>query len=351
VGNDQAASRGAVEASAPTRVDLAGGTLELWPPHLVQPGALTVNVAIDRRVWARVEPIADGVVIESKDTPSRSEASDVTTLIRSPGAPLAAYVLAALGIERGVKVATRLRLSADSGLGPSSALALAVAAAAGAALSRTPAGEALVPLVRDAEVQASGVPTGLEAHMAALHGGPLAVHFEPGSVRVERLAADPGRIEESLLLVDSGKTRVPVPDTSDAAPGPIESRAGVREALETIGEGAASVRKALTEARFADVGELFAREWEARKCLGAEVTTPEIDRIVSLARAEGGAAKACGAGGGGIVAVWASPGARGKGCRERVEGALKEAGFRFLPFRLDLRGLEVSAPASPQKPL
>jgi len=34
------------EASAPARIDLAGGTLDLWPLHALHPGSVTVNVAI-----------------------------------------------------------------------------------------------------------------------------------------------------------------------------------------------------------------------------------------------------------------------------------------------------------------
>jgi len=43
-------------SEAPCRVDLAGGTLDIWPLYLYHPGAVTLNFAINR--WARcvVEP-------------------------------------------------------------------------------------------------------------------------------------------------------------------------------------------------------------------------------------------------------------------------------------------------------
>ena len=37
-----------IESKAPTRVDLAGGTLDIWPLYLFHPGAVTVNAAITR---------------------------------------------------------------------------------------------------------------------------------------------------------------------------------------------------------------------------------------------------------------------------------------------------------------
>ena len=67
----------AVEATAPTRIDLAGGTLDIWPLYLFHPGAVTVNAAIDRRAWCGVETNHEGVRIESKDTPRKAEGRNV----------------------------------------------------------------------------------------------------------------------------------------------------------------------------------------------------------------------------------------------------------------------------------
>ena len=51
----------AIEASAPARVDLAGGTLDLWPLHVLHPGSVTVNLAIDRRASCRVGRAGEAV--------------------------------------------------------------------------------------------------------------------------------------------------------------------------------------------------------------------------------------------------------------------------------------------------
>jgi D-glycero-alpha-D-manno-heptose-7-phosphate kinase len=74
----------------------------------------------------------------------------------------------------------------------------------------------------------------------------------------------------------------------------------------------------------------------ARRRLAPGIVTPEIERIAEAAASEGGAAKVCGAGGGGMVSVWATP-----GTREKVGAAIRAAGFKIASFRLDLRGLEV----------
>jgi D-glycero-alpha-D-manno-heptose-7-phosphate kinase len=331
----------AAEATAPTRVDLAGGTLDIWPLYLFHPGAVTVNVAIDRRVWCRVEPLAEGVRIESKDTLVVAEAGSLDELLERASPPLAAFVLRALGIATGVRVTTRSRVPAGSGLGGSSALAVAVAAAAAAAVGRELPAEELAPLVRDAEAQSIGVPTGTQDHMAAIHGGLLAVHLEPGRPRVERLPVDVAAVEECLLLASSGETRFSGLNNWEVFKKQIDADAATRRGLGKIAAVARAVMQALTESRLGDVAGLLDAEWEARKRLAPGVTTPEIDRIAAIARDSGGAAKVCGAGGGGVVALWAAPGSRGAGPREALEAALKQAGIAVFPFRADLQGLEV----------
>ena len=47
-------------ASAPTRIDLAGGTIDIWPLYLFHDGASTLNAAISLRAHARIEPRTDG---------------------------------------------------------------------------------------------------------------------------------------------------------------------------------------------------------------------------------------------------------------------------------------------------
>src|SRR6187397_3692240 len=54
--------------SAPTRIDLAGGTIDIWPLYLFHPGAQTLNAAISIRAHARIEPRDDSrIVLRSED--------------------------------------------------------------------------------------------------------------------------------------------------------------------------------------------------------------------------------------------------------------------------------------------
>src|SRR5438128_12362829 len=64
-----------VRASAPTRIDLAGGTIDIWPLYLFHEGATTLNAAISLRAHVEIESRQDGAIeLRSLDTDRSSRA-------------------------------------------------------------------------------------------------------------------------------------------------------------------------------------------------------------------------------------------------------------------------------------
>jgi len=304
------------EGTAACRVDLAGGA----------PGAVSDTVAIDRRPWCRVELGGDGVRIESKDTLRKVGGEDVSEALRKGAPAIVVRVLQAMGVRAGVRVVTQCRVPEGSGLGESSALAAAVAGALarvqGAGLDL----ETIARIASEADAAGGEAATGMGESHTAVRGGVLALHRESAGLRVESLAIDPARVEESLLLVDAGAPRSPA------------AGQGAEPAMPSI---ASRVRDALLAGRFEDVIGLWAEEWEARRRAVPGWPGPEAERIAGVVRSAGGAARVCGDGRGGILALWAPPGERGPGRREAVVAAAKAAGLRLFPARVDLRGLDV----------
>jgi len=300
----------AAEATAPCRVDLAGGA----------PGALTVTIAIDRRAWCRVETAGEGVVLESRDALRKASGRGVGDLVEPGTIGAVARVLRAVGVETGVRVVTHLRVPEGSGLGEAAGLGAAVAGAAARWLGRDVDPDEIAGFAIQAEPP--GGSQGIrEAHTAVL-GGVRVLHPAEGGLRGEPLAVDPARIEESLRLVEGERSA---------------EAAGVDPRV--VQDVAARVSSALLAGRFEDVVCLWAEEWDARR--GAGWPSAGNERIAGIVRAAGGAVRPCGAGEGALLAVWAPPGARGPGRREAVLRAAEAAGLRLFPARADLRGLEV----------
>src|ERR1700742_2692466 len=75
-----------IESKAPTRVDLAGGTLDIWPLYLFHPGALTVNCAVTRYASCTIETAPRGskrIGLASLDTNRRESFASLAQLERA----------------------------------------------------------------------------------------------------------------------------------------------------------------------------------------------------------------------------------------------------------------------------
>src|SRR5438270_3001851 len=64
------------------RVDLAGGTLDLWPLYLFHPGAVTVNMGINIMTHCRITPTkGNGIWLRSLDTGTEDSFANATALV------------------------------------------------------------------------------------------------------------------------------------------------------------------------------------------------------------------------------------------------------------------------------
>src|SRR5260370_7913591 len=119
-------------SEAPCRVDLAGGTLDIWPLYLYHPGAVTLNFAINR--WT-------SCVLETQETPEiRLRSGDLEAeetfasfdelhACKQPRLPLVTYVLRFFEPRTGLLLHTDSEAPAGAGVSGSSALIIAVASA------------------------------------------------------------------------------------------------------------------------------------------------------------------------------------------------------------------------------
>ena len=75
-----------IKSSAPTRIDLAGGTLDIWPFYLFHEHAQTLNAAISLRAHAEIDERTDGRIrLESIDTSKTVEVAQLAGSRRRPG--------------------------------------------------------------------------------------------------------------------------------------------------------------------------------------------------------------------------------------------------------------------------
>lgn len=339
--------RDRIEARAPTRVDLAGGTIDLWPLYLLHDDPVTVNAAIDLYASATIEPVSGtGVDIASRDRDQSTRFPDVAALTRAlRDAPMELEFLMRLaahfldrGGSGGCRITTDCLAPAGAGLGGSSALGIALSTALDRFTGRGLDPERLLSVTRAIETQVLRIPTGEQDYHPALRGGVLALHYTVEGTEVERLPVPPDRLRERTVLVFSGQSRSSGISNWDMLKRHLDGEAGVRNALESINRAAHAMRRALLASSWDEAGAALADEWAARKRLSPTVTTPDIDRMIAAAIRDGAlAGKVCGAGGGGCVVFWVRDGRR-----EAVRDGLQRAGAQPLDVHYVSAGVTVT---------
>jgi D-glycero-alpha-D-manno-heptose-7-phosphate kinase len=293
-----------IEAVAPCRADLAGGTLDIWPLGLLHEGSVTVSAALDVRVVLRVDRAGprgrvEHVVVggHRRELAPADAAGDLT-----------AAVVFALRPRGGVRVEVATQPPIGSGLGGSSAYGVALARAVGVLGSKTLDDRSTVSLVRDLEARVLGVPTGTQDHWAALRGGAMALHVEPGGERFESLPADADWLRPRMTVFFTGISHHSGMVNWEVMRRRLDRDADTTRAFGEIAEAATECREALVAGDSDGVAAAVRDEWSARKRLAPEVCPPELERLERAALEAGATAfKACGAGGGGSVVVWHEP--------------------------------------------
>ena len=300
----------AVTARACCRVDLAGGTLDIWPLGLLHPGARTVNLAIDVEVEVGLEPRDRGYAVHQGD--SRVEVEEVGQLVERSETSLIGVLAEELDLPP-----VTVRLDSGSprggGLGASSAMAVAFLAAgqellgiADGAPERSPSHRA--HLARDLEARLMELPTGAQDHYPALLGGALEIVHSPGVEGVRRLDVDLDALADCLLVFFTGISHFSAGQNWQVIRRRLEGDPEVRGLFTGIARVAQELPETLELGEFSAVGELVGREWGFRRHLADGITTPELDNLLDTARSLGAwGGKACGAGGGGCVVVLTPP--------------------------------------------
>ena len=335
-----------IESKAPTRIDLAGGTLDIWPLYLFHEGSVTVNCAISRYASCSIESAPESssrITLVSRDINRKESFASFQALCntRRYKLPLLAHLVKVFRPSVGFTLTTDSEAPAGAGIGGSSALAVAICAA----LDRlTRAGlprEDWIHISRDVEAIVIRVPTGTQDHYPPAFGGASAIVLAPGGERREPLVCDLDELERRLILCYTGKPRVHGINNWEVLQRHIKGDQRVAKNLEKISTIAQAMRKAVDRNEWSETGRLMREEWEFRRRNLGTISTTLIDRVISSARRNGAlAGKVCGAGGGGCVTLLIDPDAR-----QRAEAAIIAAGAKLLSFEIDRGGVSVRTDA------
>jgi len=337
-----------IESSAPTRVDLAGGTIDIPPLFLFHEGAATVNFAVSLMARCRIETRSDDrIVLESIDRGVTFETTleHFHELKNEPRLELLSKLVYFFNPGVGFNMVTDSEAPAGAGLAGSSTLNIACIGALNRLVGNRYTPDRFIPIAAAVECQVIKVPTGYQDYYSAQYGGVSAIHFRPDGMEREELIIDTETLQKRIVVIYTGEPRNSGTNNWEITKRHIDGDKELFDIFEGIRDSSLQLREALLKNDWTEVGEILKHAYPHRKRLSPKITTPQMDLLIEKAYANGAiAAKVCGAGGGGCIAFFCEEDAR-----ETVENSLaEELGAEVLNWKLCEEGLvvnEVSAEA------
>lgn len=330
-----------IASQAPCRVDLAGGTLDIWPLYLYHANAVTVNFAVDRYTRCVLETRSDRRILVSSKVLGLAESFESLEALEAAARyklPLPAQVVRFFAPRTGFELRTDSEAPPGAGISGSSALIIAIACA----LNRlTGAGyklEQLREISQNIEAQIIRVPTGSQDYYPAMYGGVSAIELGVAGIVRQKIPVDVRDFNERIVLAYTGVPRNSGINNWEVMKAHIGGDRRVHRNFDEIAAIAQAMRGALQKSDWSEVGRLLREEWSHRRKNAPGISTPLIDRLVAVTRKAGATgAKACGAGGGGCVFFLAE-----RGARQRVSEAIEREGATLIPVRVASRGAKVT---------
>jgi D-glycero-alpha-D-manno-heptose-7-phosphate kinase len=345
------------KVTAPTRADLAGGTLDLWPLYCFVGGARTINVALDMPAVVEVTLVPSAgfeltlVNAASPETerwtlagPLPSEAlTQVPALVRFPVAVASDWLAGRKELPRAKATFTiTTTVPPQSGLGGSSTLCVAVARA----LARLVPEETdprwqyrTLDWVKDTEAKYLQMLTGTQDYLAAIFGGLASYRFDLGWLERTTYREDVTQgLAERMMILYSGELHESgssnweiVRKTVEKDPRTLRGLAAIRDIAEHVHELLSAPTTDWTA-----LGRAIRDEWRTRKEL-FNVTTARLDEIFDFLDGQPiYGAKVCGAAQGGSLLVLVDPERK-----DAVAESCRRSGIQVLAAKLAKNGVAV----------
>ena len=332
-----------IESSAPTRVDLAGGTIDIPPLFLFHEGACTVNFAIDLMAKCRIETRTDGIIcLQSIDRGLKFETplENIHELKNEPRLELLSKLVYFFKPEVGFNMITESEAPAGAGLAGSSTLNIACIGALNKLVGDRYTPEKFIPIAAAVECQVIKVPTGYQDYYSAQYGGVSCIHFGPAGMYREELDVDIKTLEDRTVVIYTGEPRASGTNNWDITKRHIDGDPELFDIFEGIRDSALKLRSAIAAGDWTQSGKVLRDGYPQRKRLSPHITTPHMDHLIDVAHANGAlATKVCGAGGGGCIAFFCEDGRKSD-----VEDALRgQTDAEVLNWKIQDQGLQVNA--------
>ena len=331
-------------ARSPSRIDLAGGTLDLWPLYLFTGGGCVVNMAIDIYSEVEIEPREDKKVeFICKDLSLHNKYSCLSDALedKDPRLKLLQLPLKRFSPKQGfiISISTQCPVI-GAGLGGSSSLLISILKALSQWQKQSLSMKQQVELAVNIETSLLGSPAGSQDYYPAISGGISVLHYGFAGVEQELLSL-PWEFSDISFLAYSGKSHhsgsnnfeVLSRACKEASEGPSKGSDGsILALLKDLNVISLDMAETLRQSKKEKLSQLFHKEYDVRRRLNPAFESKEIKTLSQLVmeKGEAEAVKICGAGGGGCLFVWCASESK----KKKTEQICRENGYSLVPFHL-----------------
>ncbi len=313
-----------IKVKSPTRVDFAGGTLDLWPIYNFFEDCKTLNLAISIFTEVHLDEKNSGICLEVPQLNLKKDYKSLEDCLLDQDESL---ILLREHIrfwkpKMGFHLKTFSESPIGAGLGGSSSLSVSLFRAFQKFCEED---RPSFPSLPNIEAKVLFTPTGVQDYYPPLYGGFLTIHLNKDFHEVEKHEI-PRDILDSFLLIYTGKPHHSGLNNWQVLKAAVEKDQQTLQDLEALRDIALSMHQSILAKDFSSIPLLLQEEFKVRSQISASFTSPEIEKLHQEAlMLDCQATKICGAGGGGCVMLWCK-----ETKKESTQKLLREKGYQVL---------------------
>ncbi|MCS6955243.1 MAG: hypothetical protein NZM44_02675 [Candidatus Calescibacterium sp.] len=329
-----------IESRAPNRIDLCGGTLDIFPLYILLGLSVVVNVSIGIYSHCILENIEEDVLeIKIKDLGKFYKVSNLEQIRNNIDTMLVYEVIKAFKLDnyRGYRITTFNEAPLKSGLGASSSLLITIIKnllKTNKVLHSSFNDYDIIDFASFIEARVLHTLTGKQDYIAAIYGGINAIFFDKNQFVIERINSDKliNQLENHVILAYSGFEHESGNLNWAVLKAVLDKDKETIDKLSRIQEISEDIYEIISLYDMEKLGNLIKQEWNIRKTLSVNHTNQYIEEFCGAIDKYCWGYKLCGAAGGGTILILTDK-------HSEVRKVIKEFGLTELKFCIDNSGL------------
>lgn len=289
---------------SPTRVDLSGGTLDLWPIFAILGEVLTINVGINIYTHCGITPRQDkSIIIHSKDFNKTWEYKNLESCLADADEKTSFYRahFEFWKPTKGFEIITASESPVGGGLGGSSSLSISLFKAFSHWLNvKKYDPYEQVKICSNIEAKILHTPTGTQDYFPAIRGGLNYLDYGYHGV-TWKVVPDTSFLNDKFTLIYTGRTHHSGLNNWQVLQKFIDKDKATISDLKSLAQVSQKIKVALEQKNMQGLEHGFKAELQFRRSLSPAFTSPEIESLAQWSETHNVPLKICGAGGGGCV--------------------------------------------------